>query len=118
MEALALYHKNVPYKWGGKNEQGFDSSGYVAYVLAKIGVINNPETYWSGKLRNALARVQQGDEKVGDVIFYSSGACMIYLGNQLSIGMLPTERPKLPGIVTGSLDTPGSPFKKLGVGRY
>lgn len=112
IEALALYHKNIPYKWGGKDEQGFDSSGYVAYVLSKIGVINSPDTYWSGKLRNALARVQPGDEKVGDVIFYSSGVCMIYLGNQLSIGMLPG------GIVTGSLDTPDSAFKKLGVGRY
>ena len=81
-------------------------------MLAKTGVIDNPETYWSGKLRNALAKVQPGDEKVGDVIFYSSGVCMIHLENQLSIGMLPG------GIVTGSRDTPDSAFKKIGAGRY
>lgn len=114
IEAIALYSKRppVPYRWGGKDEQGLDSSGFVAYVLAKAGVIKDPSLYWSGKLQHALANVRPGEEKVGDIKFYSSGACMIYLGNDLSIGMLPG------GIATGSLDTPNSPFEKRGIGRY
>lgn len=110
-QALELYHRKIPYKWGGKNPTGgLDSSGYVAYVLSKAGIIDDPASYWSGKLLASLQPVAQ--EQVGDILFYSSGACMIYLGNDLSIGMLPG------GIATGSLDAPNSGFKRLGVRRY
>jgi len=110
-QALDLYHRRPQYKWGGKNPtDGFDSSGFVAYVLSKAGIVDDPASYWSGKLRATLQPASQAQP--GDIIFYSSGACMIYLGNNLSIGMLPG------GIATGSLDAPTSGFTRQGVGRY
>ena len=109
--AFDLYRQKIPYKWGGKNPRdGFDSSGYVAYILAQIGAIDDPQTYWSGKLRSSSLKVQE--EQVGDIIFYSSGVCMIYLGEGMNIGMLPG------GIATQNLKDTEMQFAKLGVGRY
>lgn len=87
--ALELLDKRVPYKWGGKTVNGFDGSGFAAYVLSRVGVIKNPETYWSGRLRatfHSTAPLQPGD-----LIFYQDGSCFIYLGNDEAIGMSATR---------------------------
>jgi len=107
-EAIALYKQKppIPYTWGGKSPQsGFDSSGYVAYILAEVGVLKNPGTYWSGRLREALKPVPIEQKRPGDVVFYPGGVCMFYLGgpDDLSIGALPG------GIATGRLDQVAKP---------
>jgi len=111
--AFELYRQKVPYKWGGKDpHDGFDSSGYIAYLLAKAGVIDDPTTYWSGKLLTSPSLQRVPHEEVGDIIFYNAGACMIYLGDKTSIGMLPG------GIVIGNLDESPEGYDRKGVRRY
>lgn len=107
--AIQLYEEKIPYKFGGKSPQeGFDTSGYVAYILSQVGVIGNPREYWSGRLRDELPPAPAGKDEPGDIIFYGGGPCMIYLGGGLSIGSLPG------GIATGNLD--GS-YPRIGVAR-
>ena len=111
--AFELYKQRVPYKWGGKQpSKGLDSSGYVAYILANIGVIKDPATYWSGKLFTSPLMKKVDHERVGDIIFYGGGICMIYLGDHVSIGMLPG------GIATGNLDVFPPGYERKGVRRF
>jgi cell wall-associated NlpC family hydrolase len=111
--AFKLHGQKVPYKWGGKDpHDGFDSSGYIAYLLAKAGVIDDPTTYWSGKLLASPLLQTVPHEEVGDIIFYNAGACMIYLGDNTSIGMLPG------GIVIDNLDESPEGYDRKGVRRY
>jgi cell wall-associated NlpC family hydrolase len=111
---IDLYNKEppIPYAWGGKSPvSGFNSSGYVAYVLgqADVLILDKPETYLFYNLREKLKKVPVGQEEPGDVLFYESGACMFYLGGEdnLSIGMLPG------GMATGKLDQ-----NPIEIGRY
>lgn len=90
--ALDLRDRNIQFKWGGKApNEGFDSSGFVAYVLNRAGVLTNYRTYWSGAL---LERFQAPDVRSvedlrpGDLLFYDSGYCAIYLGERRIIGMV------------------------------
>jgi len=84
--ALQLRDKKIPFKWGGKSEkEGFDSPAFAAYVLARAGVLSNPDKYWSGPLRQKFPPVSTPSP--GDLVFYDSGYVMIFLGNQTCIGM-------------------------------
>jgi cell wall-associated NlpC family hydrolase len=112
--AIDLYEQQppIPFTWGGKSPKaGFDSSGYVVYTLAQAGVLTHPDVYWSGLLQKTLRPVAIEKRQPGDIVFYSGGACMFYLGGQddLNIGMLPG------GIATGKFDLFGKPEE---VGRY
>lgn len=112
--ALNLYEQKppIPFTWGGKSPStGFDSSGFVAYVLTQAHVLSSPAGYWSDRLKQELKSVPIEQRRPGDILFYSGGTCMLYLGgsNNLSIGALPG------GITTGDLDQYEKP---QGVGRY
>jgi len=53
--AFSLYDKQIPFVWGGKTpSDGFDTSGFIAYILAKVGVLERPERFWSGLLRETF----------------------------------------------------------------
>jgi hypothetical protein len=90
--AMALKKRNIPFGWGGKNpEKGLDSSGFIAYIFHQAGLLEKPETWWSGKLRKEMGtpRKTKTPEQVGDLLFYSGGYVMLYLGNNKIIGMTP-----------------------------
>jgi cell wall-associated NlpC family hydrolase len=90
--ALSLKDRNIPFLWGGKSpSQGFDSSGFVAYVLGQQSLLPHPERYWSGAIREHFAVGAPTEaEKLqpGDLVFYSAGYCAFYLGDRKIIGML------------------------------
>ena len=71
-DAISLKQQNIPFKWGGKTQsEGFDSSGFVAYLLHKHNIIkDNYKAYWSGKIREEFPSTNS--PKVGDLIFYQS----------------------------------------------
>jgi len=109
-EALALYRKRIPFKWGGKSpEQGFDSSGFIAYLLKQVGIISDPQQYWSVNLLTATRPISVDQAEPGDVIYYEYGICMLVLDHDTRIGALPG------GVATGNLD---GVIKTVGVGRF
>ncbi|MCP5107735.1 MAG: hypothetical protein GY950_30385 [bacterium] len=90
--AMALMKKNIPYEWGGKSpEKGFDASGFIAYIFHRAGLLEKPGDWWSGKLRKELgtARKNKIPGQAGDLVFYTGGYVMLYLGNNDIIGMTP-----------------------------
>jgi NlpC/P60 family len=90
--AFDLYDKQVPFKWGGKTpSEGLDTSGFVAYILSRVGILDHPERYWSGLLRERFrAKVSSASElRPGDLIFEENKACWFVLNNRYTIGMVP-----------------------------
>jgi len=100
-EAIKLAYKlkgdQIKFTWGGKSPQeGFDSSGFIAYVLSKQNLARppdlarHPEKYYSGLLAQVFRRKRYDNEiQIGDILFYEAGICMFNLGNNNCIGMLP-----------------------------
>src|SRR5262249_38864012 len=93
--AFNLKDKRVPFKWGGRSEtEGFDSSGFAAYVLSKVGMLSNPEKSYSSLLRKTFERPpnpQSTDPQVGDLVFYDLGYVTFFLGSTTCIGILPSR---------------------------
>jgi len=69
----------VPYRWGGSSPRaGFDCSGLVQYVYAKVG-IRLPH-YAAGQYGHGR-RVSRGSLRAGDLVFFSGlGHVGIYAG--------------------------------------
>ena len=77
----AKKYLGTPYLWGGNTPAGFDCSGYVKYVFAKVGVSipRTTSTIWT-------ATTPVSAPKPGDLVFfttYKAGPSHvgIYLGN-------------------------------------
>jgi cell wall-associated NlpC family hydrolase len=96
--AFSLQEKSPPihFKFGGKSpDEGFDTSGYIAYVLSQVGVLKNPETYYSGRLREKFARKEDYGKtdlsglQAGDLIFYEPTTPLFYLDSKYCLGSVP-----------------------------
>lgn len=75
---IAADHSGVPYVWGGTSTSGFDCSGYVRYVMRKVGV-QLPRT--AAQQQRATHAVS--DPRPGDLVFFGTPAhhVGIYAGN-------------------------------------
>jgi cell wall-associated NlpC family hydrolase len=76
---LANHLTGVPYRWGGASPgSGFDCSGLVQYVYAKVGISlphHAASQYGHGR------RIGRGGLQAGDLVFFSGlGHVGIYAG--------------------------------------
>jgi cellulose biosynthesis protein BcsQ/energy-coupling factor transporter ATP-binding protein EcfA2 len=89
--AFELYDQHTPFKWGGKTpSDGLDTSGFVAYILSRVGILDRPERYWSGLLRQSFEANQVTNISQimpGDLIFEEDKACWFKLTEEYAIGI-------------------------------
>ena len=82
--SLAARYLGVPYRYGGTTPYGFDCSGYVQYVFARLGV-SLPRT--ADRQYDATTRIPRSQARPGDLVFFlgAGGAYHvgIYAGNNL-----------------------------------
>lgn len=78
---IAARYVGVPYLWGGTTPDGFDCSGFTAYVYAQVG-ISLPRT--SSDQRYAGTEVPADQAQPGDLIWHP-GHISIYAGGNLQI---------------------------------
>ena len=75
---IAAAELGVPYRYGGSSPSGFDCSGLVAYVYAKLGIRlphNAAAQYSYGRA------VDRGHLKPGDLVFFHGlGHVGLYIG--------------------------------------
>jgi len=75
---IAMQYLGVPYVWGGASPSGFDCSGFVMYVYAKVGVSlphNAAAQYGYGM------PVSRDQLQPGDLVFFNGlGHNGIYIG--------------------------------------
>lgn len=89
-EALKLKQGNVPFRMGGKApEEGFDSSGFVSYLLAKVGALDPlyHRTFSVSRLQKSLPEVKADKIQPGDLVFLGSSFVAIELGGNLAVGI-------------------------------
>jgi peptidoglycan DL-endopeptidase CwlO len=78
--AMATRYLGIPYRWGGASPStGFDCSGFVMYLYARVGVSlphNSAAQYGYGR------PVSRANLAPGDIVFFDGlGHDGIYLGN-------------------------------------
>jgi cell wall-associated NlpC family hydrolase len=67
--SIAMEYLGCPYVWAGSSPSGFDCSGFVMYVYAKVGV-SLPH---SSRMQIGCGKsVSSGDLKAGDLVFFGN----------------------------------------------
>ncbi len=114
--ASALAAVGDPYVWGGNSPQtGFDCSGLVQYVLAKVGVAA-PRTSFA-QYRFGVA-VPVGALQPGDLLFFSTYAAgASHVGVYVGAGRFVDAQNSSTGVVVSTLGDPYFSSRLLGARR-
>ncbi len=83
--AYALNYVGVPYVYGGNTpEQGFDCSGYVKYVYAKVGI---EIARVAADQANQGVEVSREELQIGDLVFFKMDGAIDHVGLYLGGGV-------------------------------
>lgn len=74
---IASRYLGVPYRYGGSTPRGFDCSGLVQYVYARVGV-RLPRT--AQQQYNATRHVARSQARPGDLVFFFVGGRVTHVG--------------------------------------
>lgn len=77
-------HLGVPYKWAGNTPDGFDCSGFTAYLFKKEVGIELPRR--SADQYQKAKKVKRRHVKPGDFVFFDSGSGISHVGIIVAIG--------------------------------
>ena len=77
---IAKQYLGVPYVWGGTTPKGFDCSGFVQYVFAKVGISLPRTTSKYPAYIGTSKEVSKEEAQPGDIV-WRSGHIGIYLGD-------------------------------------
>ena len=99
--ASAQHYVGIPYRWAGRDESGFDCSGFVDFLYAQQGIElarTSQDLYGQGSATS--------DPKPGDLVFFStydSGASHVgvYLGNNQFISATSSHGIKVDSLSDG-----------------
>jgi hypothetical protein len=89
-EALRLKQNHVPFRMGGKSpEEGFDSSGFVAFLLAEAGALDPlyHRTFSVSRLEKTFPSVKAENAKPGDLVFLGKSFVAVHLSANLAVGI-------------------------------
>jgi peptidoglycan DL-endopeptidase CwlO len=76
---IAMHYLGVPYVWGGASPEGFDCSGLVMYVYAKVGV---SLPHFAAYQFDVGVPVARSDLEPGDLVFFHKlGHVGMYIGD-------------------------------------
>jgi cell wall-associated NlpC family hydrolase len=90
LQALKLKQDGVPFRMGGKSpEEGFDSSGFVSYLLAESGALDPMyhRTFSVARLEKTFPKIKPEDAKPGDLVFLGSTFVAVNLDGILAVGI-------------------------------
>ncbi len=75
---IAMQYLGVPYRWGGADPSGFDCSGFLMYVYAKVGVSLPHNAAMQYGLGTAVSKAEL---QPGDLVFFDGlGHNGMYIG--------------------------------------
>jgi cell wall-associated NlpC family hydrolase len=94
--AIAAQYVGVPYLYGGTTPSGFDCSGFVKSVYAKLGV-SLPRT--ADQQLRATVQVPRSQARPGDIVSFVSGGRAYHNGIYAGAGMM-YDAPKSGGFVS------------------
>lgn len=65
--SFAKMHIGIPYRYGGKNEKGFDCSGFTSYIFKHFGFILPPTSDGQAFYGDTISKE---NIKIGDLVFF------------------------------------------------
>jgi cell wall-associated NlpC family hydrolase len=116
MFGVAKRYLGVRYRWGGTSPRGFDCSGFMQYVFARVGVALPRTTF---DMFAAGAPVPTAELQAGDLVFFQTVSpgpshAGIYLGDGRFIHSSSGYR----GVTITPMSTPYYQARYLGARRF
>jgi cell wall-associated NlpC family hydrolase len=114
--ALAVRFLGVRYRWGGTTPQGFDCSGFLAFVFGQMGRVLPRTTY---EMYGAGAAVGPADLAAGDLVFFeTAGPGPSHAGIYLGDGRFIHASSGAGRVIVSGLDEPYYAGRYLGARRF